>query len=173
VLGQNADSALATFFFGSRYDSTPEARTIVNVVQVKDGVKVYARGEMVTNPGSAFEHVTDLTGAAGDTLQKTLEGVRDDLTPVSVARMTESALDKSNDISQQKSISNNDPAPSQGTLSYDAEKLAIQSGCIAENGARPTASLLQNDAGLELYDIKCKSGHMMVRCEHRICQLMK
>lgn len=62
---------------------------------------------------------------------------------------------------------------SPGPHSYDAERLAIQSGCVTEDRSRPIALPLQKRDGLEIYDIKCHGSNMMVRCEYRVCQLMK
>jgi hypothetical protein len=55
------DNLMASIAFGSRYDSTPEARITYNVVEVPGGVRVFSRLEVVTNPGSAFERTSDLT----------------------------------------------------------------------------------------------------------------
>lgn len=68
--------------FGSRYDGIPEARTTVTAVADGSGTRAYASGEIVTNPGSGFERTSELTGAAGSELQKNLEDLAGDFSPV-------------------------------------------------------------------------------------------
>lgn len=51
----------ASILFGSRYDINPEARIIYNVIEIENAVKIFMRFEMVTNPGSSFERISDLT----------------------------------------------------------------------------------------------------------------
>jgi hypothetical protein len=73
VLTQRVHGNLgASLAYGSRYDSTPEVRVTLNMVDVSGGVKVYARGEMVTNPGSAFERLNDVTAHQAANLQTSL-----------------------------------------------------------------------------------------------------
>jgi len=69
-------SFLASFLYGSHYDSTPEGRLHYNVVEQNGYVKVYSRIEIVTNPDSAFESVSDITGNMGEQMQKELEGLK-------------------------------------------------------------------------------------------------
>lgn len=74
VVGKKVDSSfMASFLYGSRYDSTPEARITYNVVETRDGVKVFSRAEMVTNPGSAYERVSDITQNISGQMQDELE----------------------------------------------------------------------------------------------------
>lgn len=48
--------------FGSRYDSTPEMRVTYNLVEMGNAIRVFCNAAMVTNPGSAYERVSDVTG---------------------------------------------------------------------------------------------------------------
>lgn len=54
-------SLTASLLFGSRYDATPNARLVYQAADVPGGVHVFVKAEMVTNPGSAFERITDVT----------------------------------------------------------------------------------------------------------------
>lgn len=74
VLARRADSTAAQLLFGSRYDSVPEARVTLNLVDIPGGVQVYGRGDMVTNPGSAYERITPLNGGDAE-IQKSLEDI--------------------------------------------------------------------------------------------------
>lgn len=75
VLARRADNSMAAqILFGSSYDSVPEARVTLNLVDVPGGVQVYGRGEMITNPGSAYERVTPLPGGDAD-IQKSLDDI--------------------------------------------------------------------------------------------------
>jgi len=65
VFGKRADSFGAAFLYGSRYDAIPEARMTFTMVDTDEGLRVFCVMEMVTNPGSAFERVSDLTAAEG------------------------------------------------------------------------------------------------------------
>jgi hypothetical protein len=77
VLTQRVQGNLgASLVYGSRYDSTPEVRVTLNMVDVTGGVRVYARGEMVTNPGSAFERVNDVTVHHAENLQTSLADLK-------------------------------------------------------------------------------------------------
>ncbi|MFN3827809.1 MAG: hypothetical protein ACK4NR_09325 [Micavibrio sp.] len=58
------DSPMAAVFFGSRYDSTPNARVAYNIIQTKGAVRVVADCSIVTNPGSAFEKKTNMNNNA-------------------------------------------------------------------------------------------------------------
>lgn len=61
------DQRLGTsLLFGSRYDSTPEWRFIYNIVDHSEGIRVIANIAAITNPGSAFERVTDLSRGSKD-----------------------------------------------------------------------------------------------------------
>jgi hypothetical protein len=66
----------AVLLYGSRYDSEPELRMTFTTIEGPGGVLIYARAEMVTNPGSAFERRNDVTGGARHDLQAILESLR-------------------------------------------------------------------------------------------------
>ncbi|MGE0388449.1 MAG: hypothetical protein AB7Q97_27305 [Gammaproteobacteria bacterium] len=70
------NSILASIIYGSSYDRTPEARIHYNVVDHEDGVRIYSRAEMVTNPGSGFERSTDVTASIARELQQELWDLR-------------------------------------------------------------------------------------------------
>ena len=72
VAGKPAEDMAARMFFGSRYDSTPEYRVSFNMVERAQAVRVFARTAIVTNPGSAFERVVDMTDSQKHELQKML-----------------------------------------------------------------------------------------------------
>lgn len=77
VFGSRVRTIGGSLFFGSRYDSYPEARMTFNFVDVVDGIQVFGNVGMVTNPGSAFEKVTDMTAGQGaQEVQSTLELMR-------------------------------------------------------------------------------------------------
>lgn len=74
VFGKRTNSAAAAMLFGSRYDSTPEERVIVNTLDTQGGVRLIFTLQIVTNPGSAFERVTDNSrGKAARDLQQILD----------------------------------------------------------------------------------------------------
>ena len=56
----------SSLLFGSRYDSTPEWRFTYNIVDHLEGIRVIANIAAITNPGSAFERVTDLSRGSKD-----------------------------------------------------------------------------------------------------------
>lgn len=66
----------AAVAYGSRYDATPAGRLTFNLVDVPGGVKVYGRFDVVTNPGSGFERLTDATAANAADIQMMLERLR-------------------------------------------------------------------------------------------------
>lgn len=66
VFSKPMDSFLASFLLGSRYDATPEHRVTAMIVESNNGVRIVLTNQGITNPGSAFERVTDMsTGKAG------------------------------------------------------------------------------------------------------------
>lgn len=69
-------SPMASFVYGSRYDSTPEVRITYSVVDSGYFVKVFSRVEMITNPGSGYERASDLTDSYGAQMQSELEGLK-------------------------------------------------------------------------------------------------
>ncbi|NLH39902.1 MAG: hypothetical protein GX445_07565 [Elusimicrobia bacterium] len=65
--------------FGSRYDSVPESRITFTLVEIEDAIRVLLKGEIVTNPGSTFERIEDVTAinaAEAEALQIALEEIK-------------------------------------------------------------------------------------------------
>lgn len=82
VFGKRDDSFTGALLFGSRYDSTPEMRLTFNVVEASGAVRVFCNAAMVTNPGSAFERVSDVTGGkTANDIQAMLERLKTRLQP--------------------------------------------------------------------------------------------
>ena len=74
VFSKALDSFSAQLLFGSQYDVTPEHRPSFMVVETGDAVRIVLTNLIITNPGSAFERVTDAsTGKAGESWQNFLE----------------------------------------------------------------------------------------------------
>jgi hypothetical protein len=72
----------ARLLLGSRYDTVPENRLTYTLVENENGIRVFFKAEIVTNPGSAFEQVTDVTLANeefAEDCQKTLEEIKKDI----------------------------------------------------------------------------------------------
>jgi hypothetical protein len=77
TLAKRDENAVGTnLLFGSRYDAVPETRLHLGMVEVAGGVRVFGRAEVVTNPGSAFERVLDVTDTTGRSIQTSLESLR-------------------------------------------------------------------------------------------------
>lgn len=77
VVGKRlVDNYSASVAYGSRYDSVPEMRTTYNFVEQGGGVAVFGRVEMITNPGSAYERVHNVTASQGATMQRELEDLK-------------------------------------------------------------------------------------------------
>jgi hypothetical protein len=78
VMGKPVSNALVAALMGSRYDSTPEYRLVWTFADIGNncthiGVVV----QIVTNPGSAFERVVDVsTGKDGHQIQEDLEKLK-------------------------------------------------------------------------------------------------
>lgn len=70
------DSFMASFLYGSRYDSNPEARITYNVVEQGTSVKVFSRIEIITNPGSGFEKSSDATASLAIQMQSELDQLK-------------------------------------------------------------------------------------------------
>jgi S1-C subfamily serine protease len=64
------DNFGAELLLGSNYDRTPEHRASFMLVESGDGIRIVLTNQAITNPGSAFEKVTDLsTGKSGQSWQ--------------------------------------------------------------------------------------------------------
>ncbi|MDG4475644.1 hypothetical protein [Thiovibrio frasassiensis] len=61
VFGKPLQSTGAAILFGSQFNTTPEGRISYNIVDTTKGVRVIGTLEVVTNPGSGLERVTDLS----------------------------------------------------------------------------------------------------------------
>lgn len=70
------NSAMASFLYGSKYDSTPVLRLSYSIVNINKGVKLFVRAEMVTNPGSAYERTNDVTNSISKALNKLLNDIK-------------------------------------------------------------------------------------------------
>jgi hypothetical protein len=76
VFAMRDTSLRGAIFFGSKYDTMPEARVTFTFVETGNTVRVFCTAAMVTNPGSAFERVTDVTEAEANSLQTMLEKLK-------------------------------------------------------------------------------------------------
>lgn len=77
VVGRPVDNPLIAALYGSRYDSTPEARVIFTFADVNNCTYIGARLQIVTNPGSGFERITDISrGKDAYQLQQDLEELK-------------------------------------------------------------------------------------------------
>ncbi len=70
---------LASFLYGSRYDSTPELRVTYTITESTAGVMVYSRAEVVTNPNSAYERPNDITHHMANRMQGELVRIKGEL----------------------------------------------------------------------------------------------
>jgi membrane-associated protease RseP (regulator of RpoE activity) len=71
VVEKPEDSMGAALLFGSRFATTPNSRVSLNFSEFGGTTHIQGRVEMVTNPGSGYENVSDLSGNA-TALQQTL-----------------------------------------------------------------------------------------------------
>ncbi|OGR80792.1 MAG: hypothetical protein A3I11_07950 [Elusimicrobia bacterium RIFCSPLOWO2_02_FULL_39_32] len=70
VFSKPLDNIAASLLFGSQYDATPEHRPSFMIFESGAGVRVVLTNQIVTNPGSAYERVTDASGGqAGESWQ--------------------------------------------------------------------------------------------------------
>jgi len=81
VYEKRSDNALASALLGSQYDSTPVWRVTFNYVSLANAVRVVADIHAVTNPGSAFERITDFSRNSQDAnnVQKFLENAKEEM----------------------------------------------------------------------------------------------
>lgn len=66
VFEKRDESMAGAILFGSRYDSAPVWRITFNYAPLNGGVRVVANIHAVTNPGSAFERITDFSTDSKD-----------------------------------------------------------------------------------------------------------
>lgn len=71
VVEKSDPSLASSLLFGSRFSGTPNVRVTFNVADAGSTTHVAAQVQMVTNPASGFENVTDISGSARE-LQKQL-----------------------------------------------------------------------------------------------------
>lgn len=78
VAGKLITNPLIATLYGSNYDSTPEARQVWTFSDIGNNcTHISIVVQIVTNPGSAFERVTDVsTGKDGHQLQEGLEALK-------------------------------------------------------------------------------------------------
>ena len=66
VFGKISNDIATSLLYGSRYDTSPELIVSFSIVKVNNGYRLIATLNVITNPGSAFERVTDLSyGSTG------------------------------------------------------------------------------------------------------------
>lgn len=72
------DNLIASILLGSKYDTTPEGRLVWTFVKKgEDCVYISVNCQIVTNPGSAFERVRDISkGGDAHEIQKGLEEMK-------------------------------------------------------------------------------------------------
>jgi len=75
VAERPSQSTAAALLLGSNFTRTPNERVTVSFSEVPEGTLIQARVEMVTNPGSGYENVTDFSGGAVQ-LQNQLEQLK-------------------------------------------------------------------------------------------------
>jgi hypothetical protein len=66
------NNLMATILYGSQANVYPMVRQSYNLIQSGNDVKVYSRAEMVTNPGTGYERVSDITQQIANELQNEL-----------------------------------------------------------------------------------------------------
>jgi len=78
VMGKPVSNPLVGALMGSRYDSTPESRLVWTFADIGNNcIHIGVVVQIVTNPGSAFERVTDAsTGKDGHQIQEGLEAIK-------------------------------------------------------------------------------------------------
>jgi hypothetical protein len=80
VFGKKNTNLASSLLLGSRYDAIPEWRFTYNIVDYADGVRIIANIVSVTNPGSAFERITDFSKGSQDAqnIQKFFENLKNE-----------------------------------------------------------------------------------------------
>jgi len=73
---KRADDFASKFIYGSRRNSVPELRMMFTVIESNNSSRVFAIAEMVTNPGTGDEHVSDVTADNRQDLQILLENLK-------------------------------------------------------------------------------------------------
>lgn len=80
IFGKKNTNIASSVLLGSRYDAVPEWRFTYNIVDYADGVRIIVNIVSVTNPGSAFERITDFSKGSQDSqnIQKFLENMKNE-----------------------------------------------------------------------------------------------
>lgn len=169
AMAKKIEGVAAAFVYGSRYDSTPELRVHFNMVEMNGGVQVYARGEIVTNPGSGFERVNDLTQSSGQDLQSMLMDLQRAMGTPTLSAAQSQAL-KSQPQAMQLDSGGAGQRAAGGMDLMQAERFARAQSC----SSAPTLSLIAKGPGFETYSVACSNGDtMMVRCEFGNCRALR
>lgn len=169
VAGQKADQDFAArLLYGSRYDGVPEYRLTYTLIDQPQGVKVYARVEIVTNPGSSFERVNDMTNAQKHNLQDMLGKLRSEFEP---PRAPNGSVAGASTAPSASGPGAQPTAPAiGGKETYQAERLAKEQSC----STAPRAALLARGAGFETYNVPCSNGDALtIRCEFGNCRVLR
>ncbi len=58
IFEQLSNDLLVSAMFGSKYDALPASRVTYNIIEMADTTRVVVSFAIVTNPGSAFERIT-------------------------------------------------------------------------------------------------------------------
>ena len=66
VFGKRDTRIISGVLLGSQYDTTPEWRITYNLVDYANGVRIMVSIFAITNPGSAFERITDFSKGSKD-----------------------------------------------------------------------------------------------------------
>ena len=166
VIGKRATNDLgAQIFFGSRYDGVPEYRMHFGLLDVAGGVRVIGRAEIITNPGSAFERVSDVTATNATEIQKLLEKLAQKFNSPATSNSYSGP-----ELIQPPSKAIERNLTGSGSDSRSAENAARQSGCAKQ----PQAQFLAKGAGYENYSIACDGGETQIyRCEYGNCRVLK
>lgn len=175
TLTKKSTDLATAIIYGSRYDSTPEFRVHFNMVESQGGMRVFARGEVVTNPGSGFERVNDVTQNEGHAIQSMLEQLRTRVSPSNYPVPPPTASSGMTKPSVSPQVPTQTASPSStgratGEDTINAERVAREQHCAEQ----PRASLLSKGPGYESYSVACTSGDtMVVRCEFGNCRTLK
>lgn len=78
IISKHLEGYRNSYMYGSRYNTTPDQRIIMTVANKGDGcIYVGGRSQIVTNPNSPHERITDTTkGQDGKELQAVLEKIK-------------------------------------------------------------------------------------------------
>lgn len=66
-----------------------------------------------------------------------------------------------------------EPIRVQGRFSFEAERLAIEHGCVTPDGVRPVAYLTEQTETREIYSVSCVSTTISVGCQFQYCERLE